>query len=319
VSLVSGVAFTTTSGTRGERSILVREAHVLDEVRPFAATVARRDHAQPETVRAPCHFRADAAEAYHKQRLPFELDELLLAALAKAARPRAARLLDAVLRQRTSERERERDRMLGHVRPLDTLQIRDEDAALRDCGDRRAAIGTGVEELDELQALAARDDLGRAQADQHVGAFDGFFHCRVISQARHADDGGFGRDAAEHVGDRDISHDDARRRRPAGTLADRRRRFAKLEPLDEGLAGAAELIAVDGGLRRGRCRRCERDREHGRSDLEDASGEARRHLCAILHGRPARKVAAPRGVRQRRRAALWLHAGYLCSIGATRA
>ena len=54
----------------------------------------------------------------------------------------------------------------------------------RDGRDRRAAIGARVQQLNPFEARAARDDLGRAEADQHVGARDDLGHARVVAQAR---------------------------------------------------------------------------------------------------------------------------------------
>ena len=195
-------------GARRERAVLVGEADVLDVVGPFAAAVARRDHVQPQPVRAFRDFRADAAQADDEQRLAFDLDRPLGAQLAKAARERAGVLLLRVDRQRPREREHQRDPVLGHVRPLDALQVRDEDAALGDGRDRRAAIRTRVQQLNPFEARAARDDLRRAEADQHVGARDDLRHAGEVAQARDADDLDAGRERTQRVGERHVGDDD---------------------------------------------------------------------------------------------------------------
>ena len=141
---------------------------------------------------------------------------------------------DGVDRQRAREREQQRDRVLGHVRALDALQVRDEDAALGDGRDRRAAIGARVQQLNPFETRAARDDLGRAEADQHVGARDDLGHAGVVAQALHADDLDAGRDACADVSASGTSATTIFLGGcPAGALAHGRGAFAQLEALDE--------------------------------------------------------------------------------------
>src|SRR6185295_6262335 len=58
----------------------------------------------------------------------------------------------------------------------------------RDGRNRRATVGAGVQQLDPFQIRAARDDLRRAEAYEHVRAADDLGHSRIIAQPRHADD-----------------------------------------------------------------------------------------------------------------------------------
>ncbi len=205
-------------------------------------------HAEP--VRALRDFGADAAQADDEQRLAFDLDRPLGAQLAKAARERAGVLLLRVDRQRARQREHQRDRVLGHVRPLDALQVRDEDAALGDGRDRRAAVRAGVQQLNPLEACAARDDLRRAEPDQHVGARDDLRHAGEVAQTRHADDLDAGRERAQRVGDGDVGDDDFLRRASRRSRAPALR-LAQLEALDEVGAGFAQAVATGCGLLRG--------------------------------------------------------------------
>ncbi len=255
----------------------------------------------PEPVRAFRDFRADAAQADDEQRLAFDLDRPLGAQLAKAARERAGVLLLRVDRQRAREREHQRDPVLGHVRPLDALQVRDEDAALGDGRDRRAAIRTRVQQLNPFETGAARDDLGRAEADQHVGARDDLRHAREVAQARDAYDLDAGRKRAQRVGERHVGDDDFLRLLPAGALSDGCGAFAQLEARDELGRGLAERVAGR-VLRRGRTAGHE-DEQAGNNE---ASASNERHVLSSTRARRRSMHGACAAERRR--------AGYSASI-----
>src|SRR5437773_5987348 len=131
--------------------------HVLD---------VHRQHAHPESERAPRHGAPRAAEADDAHRQLVELALLAADRLAQAIVGRAERGVEA-----TREAEEEREGVLGQVDADLTLLGRQEDVALDQVGGQDR-VHPGADRVVVAQAPLEGEDLRRHATEQHVRVHD---------------------------------------------------------------------------------------------------------------------------------------------------